>query len=207
MTRAWDDRFIKERFAAAIVPDTRPGQPANQYWWATNQEEVSTYWYAYQSRFAPLARFEGEEAKRFALALFEASRHWPFAFHFNKGQAGASAEALARDRETSFNPAVYDAAALIIAAASGNGHPGVRGHEPDLAEGRAERARVTAAMKILRTATPGTGSYVNEADYFEPDWPRTFWGENYEKLLQIKRKYDPRGLFTCHHCVGSEDKP
>ena len=205
--RMWDDRFIKERFAAAIMPDTRPGQPENQYWWATNQEEVSTYWYAYQSRFAPVDRFEGEEAQRFALALFEASRHWPFALHFNKGQAGASAEALARGRETSFNPAVYDAAALIIAAASGDGYLGVPGHEPNLAEGREERARVTAAMKILRAATPGTGSYVNEADYFEADWQHTFWGKNYERLLQIKRKYDPRGLFTCHHCVGDEDRP
>jgi FAD/FMN-containing dehydrogenase len=205
--KMWDDRFIKERFAAVMVPDKRPGQPENQYWWATNQEEVSTYWYAYQSRFVPLDRFEGEEAKRFALSLFEASRLWPFALHFNKGQAGASAEALARDHETSFNPAVYDAAALIIAAASGRGYPGVRGFEPDLAEGRAERAGVTAAMKIIRAATPGTGAYVNEADYFEPDWQRAFWGKNYDKLLRIKRKYDPEGLFRCHHCIGSEDKP
>jgi hypothetical protein len=27
---------------------------------------------------------------------------------------------------------------------------------------------------------------------------------NYQKLLQIKQKYDPDGMFTCHHCVGSE---
>ncbi|HEX2571741.1 MAG TPA: FAD-dependent oxidoreductase [Polyangia bacterium] len=205
--KMWDDRFIKERLASAIMPDQRPGQPEGRYWWANNQEEVSTYWYAYQSRWVPLDRFEGEEARRFALALFEASRHWPFALHFNKGQAGASAETLAADRETAMNPAVYDAAALIIAAASGDGHPGVRGHEPDLTEGRVERARVTAAMKILRAATPRTGSYVNETDYFEPDWQHAFWGDNYEKLLQIKRKYDPRGLFTCHHCVGSEGQP
>ena len=28
--------------------------------------------------------------------------------------------------------------------------------------------------------------------------------EQYPKLLAIKDKYDPKGLFVCHHCVGSE---
>jgi FAD/FMN-containing dehydrogenase len=60
-------------------------------------------------------------------------------------------------------------------------------------------------MQLLREATPGGGAYVNEADYFEPDWRRSFWGEQYPRLLAIKRKYDPTGLFTCHHCVGSDE--
>ena len=60
------------------------------------------------------------------------------------------------------------------------------------------------AMAIVRAATPDSGSYVNETDYFEPDWQRSFWGENYAALLRLKRKYDPDGLFFCHHCVGSE---
>jgi hypothetical protein len=59
-------------------------------------------------------------------------------------------------------------------------------------------------MKFIRDATPGAGSYVNETDYFEPNWQQEFWGANYQRLLQIKRKYDPEDLFFCHHCVGSE---
>ena len=102
------------------------------------------------------------------------------------------------------NPAVFDAAALIIVAAGVGGVPGLPGHEPDLAEAERGKAGVSAAMKIIREATPGTGSYVNETDYFEPDWQRSFWGENYQRLLQIKQKYDPEGLFYCHHCIGSE---
>jgi hypothetical protein len=156
--------------------------------------------------------FEPPASKAFAAVLFEASRHWHLTFHFGKGQAGASAEALQRDKETSMNPAVYKAAALMIAAAAsapsnnatGAGYPGVKGPEPNLAEGEARKARVTAAMKLIRDATPGAGAYVNEADYFEPDWQRAFWGENYEKLLKIKQKFDPDGMFSCHHCVGSD---
>jgi FAD/FMN-containing dehydrogenase len=59
-------------------------------------------------------------------------------------------------------------------------------------------------MKAIRQASPAPGSYVNETDYFEPNWQEEFWGENYQRLSQIKSKYDPEGLFFCHHCVGSE---
>jgi hypothetical protein len=62
-------------------------------------------------------------------------------------------------------------------------------------------------MAIIRQVTPGAGTNVNETDYFEPDWQRAFWGDNYPRLLAIKRKVDPGMLFTCHHCVGSEEAP
>ena len=56
----------------------------------------------------------------------------------------------------------------------------------------------------IRAAFPAAG-YLNEADYFEKEWQRVFWGENYLRLLTIKHDVDPTGLFVCHHCVGSED--
>ena len=202
--RMWDAGFIKGKFGDVIQQDGQPGQKENRFWWTADGGQVAAYWYTYQSRWIPLDRFEGEESKKFAKVLFEASRHWPLELHFNKGQAGAATEAVQRGRETSINPAVYNAAALVIAAAAGPGHPGVPGSEPNVAEGEAARDSVTAAMKLIRAATPGAGSYVNETDYFEPDWQRAFWGDNYQKLLEIKRKYDPEGVFTCHHCVGSE---
>ena len=56
------------------------------------------------------------------------------------------------------------------------------------------------------TANGYSGSYWNEADFDEPNWQTSFWGEkNYEKLLHVKRSYDPHGVFVCHHCVGSEE--
>uniref|UniRef100_A0A7S4SDS7 FAD-binding PCMH-type domain-containing protein n=1 Tax=Alexandrium monilatum TaxID=311494 RepID=A0A7S4SDS7_9DINO len=57
----------------------------------------------------------------------------------------------------------------------------------------------------LRELFPDAGTYLNEADYFEPDWQRSFWGEEtYARLLRVKKAVDPQGLFVCHHCVGSE---
>ncbi len=64
---------------------------------------------------------------------------------------------------------------------------------------------VNAAMQVLRDAIPDAGSYVNETDYFEPNWQQAFWGRNYPRLRAVKKKYDPAGLFIVHHGVGSED--
>jgi hypothetical protein len=38
----------------------------------------------------------------------------------------------------------------------------------------------------------------------EPNWQYAFWGENYERLLQIKRAVDPNDVLWCHPCVGNE---
>jgi FAD/FMN-containing dehydrogenase len=195
--RLWDAAFLKQHAPGAIRTDDRPESPADRFWWAGDEEQVSAYWYAYQSRWLPLDLFEGARARALAEVLFQASRHSTVGLHFNKGQAGASAEAVRRGRETPMNPAVFDAAALIIVAAAGDAR--------DRAAGERAKGEVSAAMQIIRDATPGTGSYVNETDWFEPDWQRSFWGDNYARLLEVKRRYDPDGLFYCHHCVGSED--
>lgn len=53
-------------------------------------------------------------------------------------------------------------------------------------------------------AMPDSGSYLNEANYHQEDWQTQFWGENYDKLLFIKEKYDPEHVFWAHVTVGSE---
>lgn len=199
--KLWDVSWWQNSDPGFITPDPRPNQPATQYWWSTNQGEVSAFIRSYQSRWLPLTAFDDTMAD----ALFAASRQYHCALHFNKALAGADPDALARTRRTSINPAALDAAALLICSSSEpHAYPGVPGHEPDLAEARARTAKINAAMAAIRAATPDSGSYLNEADYFEPNWQRSFWGQNYDRLLDIKRKYDPDNLFRVHHGVGSE---
>ncbi|TFK52652.1 FAD binding domain-containing protein [Heliocybe sulcata] len=57
------------------------------------------------------------------------------------------------------------------------------------------------AISYLRDITPDA-AYSNEADVYEPNHEVAFWGDNYDKLLQIKQKYDPEQLLDCWHCVG-----
>ncbi|KAI0708921.1 FAD-binding domain-containing protein [Cerioporus squamosus] len=59
------------------------------------------------------------------------------------------------------------------------------------------------AIDPLRAITPGSGAYQNEADVHEPDHTYSFWGKNYERLVEIKRKYDPHHLLDCWKCVDS----
>jgi FAD/FMN-containing dehydrogenase len=62
----------------------------------------------------------------------------------------------------------------------------------------------TKIMAPIRAITPTGGAYGNEADISEPDWQQSFWGSNYPRLQQIKKKYDPDMLFYVHHGVGTE---
>lgn len=59
-------------------------------------------------------------------------------------------------------------------------------------------------MPEIEAATPGSGSYVNEADFRQPNFQEVFWGSNYEALLAIKEVYDPEGFFWVTKGVGSE---
>lgn len=72
-----------------------------------------------------------------------------------------------------------------------------------LAATAALRDRVMKTITVLCTIAPGTGTYVNECDYFQENWQGAFWGANYERLVRIKQRYDPDGLFVVHHGVGS----
>ncbi|KAM0815868.1 putative FAD-binding PCMH-type domain-containing protein [Seiridium cardinale] len=56
----------------------------------------------------------------------------------------------------------------------------------------------------LNAITPGSGTYVNEADFNQPNWKVDFFGPNYNKLLAIKNKWDPNGAFYSLKGVGSD---
>ncbi|KZT25422.1 FAD-binding domain-containing protein [Neolentinus lepideus HHB14362 ss-1] len=68
-------------------------------------------------------------------------------------------------------------------------------------EKKAQYDLSSRAISYLRAITPDA-AYSNEADVYEPNHEVAFWGNNYERLLQIKRKYDPEQLLDCWHCVG-----
>lgn len=61
---------------------------------------------------------------------------------------------------------------------------------------------VSASIQPFKALTPGGGCYVNEGDWMEENWQQTFFGANYERLLKVKKRYDPTGLFNCWKCVG-----
>lgn len=202
--RSFWDASAWESVAPDMIRRPGPSDTSGHFWWSDNQKAVSQYIHAYMSRWLTM-RAVVETPDAVADALFEATRHWSVSLHFNKALAGASPDALERERATAINPVAFASAALVIIEAGDRPVlPGVPGFEPDLKRASHEADRVAAAMAPIRRVTPDSGSYVNEADYFEPDWQRSFWGPHYDRLLAVKRRYDPDNVFRIHHAVGSD---
>jgi hypothetical protein len=57
---------------------------------------------------------------------------------------------------------------------------------------------------ILALAGEDSGAYSNEADSLEDNPALTFFGDNYPRLSEIKRRFDPTDLFIVNSGVGSE---
>jgi FAD/FMN-containing dehydrogenase len=203
----WDAAYLKAKGPPGIIrADNRPGASPDAFWWAGDGEQVGAYWHAYASTWLPDSLLAPANQAKFADAWFEATRRHDLSFHFNKGLSGAPPAALAASRETATNPAVLQSFALAIIASGGPpAWPGQPAPTPNPLVAKIGKAGVDKAIAVLRAAAPGAGSYVNECDFFEPDWQKSFWGGNYARLAAVKRRYDPAGLFSVHHGVGSQD--
>ena len=78
---------------------------------------------------------------------------------------------------------------------------------------------LNSSLVKVRALAPTLGAYINEVGYNnghgilltptqahpnEPNWQSAFWGDNYPRLLDIKRQVDPDDVLWCHPCVGNE---
>jgi FAD/FMN-containing dehydrogenase len=203
----WDVDWRKENHHDVFKSDSRPGASSNNVWWNGDAGQVGFVLWGFESLWLPSSLLKDDSQEKLANALFAASRHRDVELHFNKGLAGAPAEAIAATRDTAMNPAVCDAFALaLVGAGQGPAYPGIANHEPNVEKGRKAAEDVHACMNELRAVVPGVGgAYVSESNYFEKDWQQAYWGGNYERLAGIKKKFDPSGLFFVHNGVGSEE--
>ncbi|ROT35392.1 FAD-binding domain-containing protein [Sodiomyces alkalinus F11] len=104
-----------------------------------------------------------------------------------------------RHPNNSVNPAWRSAALHAITAAAWD-------------DGATAEERSQAAWELTnviterwREVTPGAGAYMSEADPSEPNFQQSFYGDKYDRLFEIKKAYDPHGVFYAHTGVGSEE--
>jgi FAD/FMN-containing dehydrogenase len=200
----WNPKILRQ-IDGLVMADDRASAPEGNVFWAGNLEEAGQVLHAYESTWIPESFLDEDQQEALSDAVFQATRHWGIALHFNKGLAGAPPQAIESARDTAINPAALRAFALAISGAEGPpAYPGVPGYEPDVERARREAASVQRATSELRRLLPSVNSYVAESSFFEPRWQEAFWGSNYPRLRQVKEKYDPDGLFVVHHGVGSE---
>lgn len=201
----WDVDWSKEHHRDAFKADPRPSASPTNVWWNGDAGQVGWVVWGFESLWMPASLLQDDSQEKLANALFSASRFSQVQLHFNKGLAGAPTEAIEAARDTAMNPAVCSAFALaIVADGQGPAYPGVPNHEPDVAKGRKAANAVHLCMNELRAVAPDGGAYVSESNFFESGFEHAYWGANATRLSQIKKKYDPDGLFFVHNGVGSQ---
>jgi FAD/FMN-containing dehydrogenase len=202
----WDVEGMRRAKSRSMRYDERPGASPAHGWWSGDQDQVSAFLHGYDSIWLSAALLAPPARDRLTEALVAASRHFAVQLHFNKGLAGGPPEVVADARDTAMSPDALDAFALAIIATGGlPPFMSLLGMKPDLAFARRNAAAVAASAAALRAIAPTSGSYLSESNYFNADWRRAYWGDNYPRLRRVKAKYDPDGLFIVHHGVGSED--
>ncbi|GME49303.1 6-hydroxy-D-nicotine oxidase [Neofusicoccum parvum] len=116
--------------------------------------------------------------------------------YHNTGLHGGAIHEHANDTHSAVLPAWRKAYVLNLTARRWNGDAA---HDAAVSDD-IRNVKVAAMEKLA----PDSGSYMNEADWGNPNWQVDFYGENYGKLSEIKEKYDPDSVFYCLTCVGSE---
>jgi FAD/FMN-containing dehydrogenase len=201
----WDVDWRKEHHQNVFKADSRSGASPINVWWNGDGGQVGWVVWGFESLWMPASLLQDDSQEKLANALFAASRFSEVELHFNKGLAGGPPEAIEAAKDTATNPAVCGAFALaIVADGQGPAYPGIPNHEPDVAKGRKAADAVHRCMQELRAVASGGGAYVSESNFFESDFQHAYWGTNYPRLAQIKKKYDPDGLFFVHNGVASE---
>jgi FAD/FMN-containing dehydrogenase len=201
----WDVGWSKEHHREVFRADSRSSASPTSVWWNGDGGQVGWVVWGFESLWLPASLLQDDSQEKLAKALFAASRLGEVELHFNKGLAGAPSEAIESARDTAMNPAVCGAFALaIVADGQGPAYPGIPNHEPDVAKGRKAADSVHRCMNELRAVASSGGAYVSESNFFESDFEHSYWGANHARLAEIKKKYDPDGLFFVHNGVGSK---
>ena len=202
----WDLRRRADMGLKDVNFDHRADAPSWHGWWKRDAAQVGVFLHGFDSVWLPRTLLDPIRQSVLSDALFDASRAHEVILYFNKGLAGAPAEAIAAARDTPMNPTVLEAFALAIVVDGGPpAFPESPFGPPNIATAQKNAAGIAEAMRRLRQVAPRAGSYVAESNFFNENWRDDYWGEHYARLRRIKSRYDPGGLFITHHGVGSED--
>ncbi|KAH8654061.1 hypothetical protein BGZ60DRAFT_496463 [Tricladium varicosporioides] len=149
----------------------------------------------YRSRLIPAKNWADDALWNKTIAAIRSATEAGYTFHGTLHSP--TLEVAGSGRDSAVNPSWRRA--VMHSMLLGNQPVGLTAQEATDAD-----TRIQTYMNKWRELTPGEGSYMNEGDPGEPNWQRSFFGDHYPRLLEIKKAVDPWELFWAQTSVGSE---
>jgi hypothetical protein len=161
----------------------------------TGQTLIASRFFKRSNFATPSALTEAHEIIRYVV------ERGNYTFH---GMNYAPIASLSGNPSNAVNPA-FRTTVLHAQAYKGNEHWDGRAPIISHEQLSAEHERLQRHMGMWRDVTPGSGSYINEGDAQDWEWKDAFYGANYARLLSVKNKHDPLGVFWAIGGVASDE--
>ncbi|KAF4546559.1 Isoamyl alcohol oxidase [Lasiodiplodia theobromae] len=117
-------------------------------------------------------------------------------------QGGPGVAGVSEERWGAVNPVWRDTYLHVITTGASMDPTGPGGPKQALSEAAAWMEE--HKEKMWREWAPETGAYMNEANPYNSEWKHDFYGSTYDKLVEIKKKYDPSESLYVINGVGTE---
>ncbi|KAE9567964.1 hypothetical protein CGMCC3_g15906 [Colletotrichum fructicola] len=172
---------------------------AYQATWGANQFPVGVDTSLPANRLVPRRNFVEKYEETYALIKSHVSSGKHFlGYHNAPSNAGPSVG----NQNNAVNPAFREMVFFLVTSSNRTAD-----HSTPAALATQKRYLQEKVLQPWRDISPvseGGGTYLNEASVEESDWQESFYGGNYPRLSQIKRKWDPNDVFYAVTAVGSE---
>lgn len=116
-------------------------------------------------------------------------------------QGGPGPRNVPEERRGAVNPVWRDVYLHVLA---GGANVDTEGQTPRVALRAAAEWLDANKEAVWREWAPETGAYMNEANPFNTEWKHDYYGSSYERLVQIKREFDPTYTLFVWSGVDSE---
>ncbi|KAF4835215.1 FAD-linked oxidoreductase ZEB1 [Colletotrichum tropicale] len=172
---------------------------AYQATWGANQFPVGVDTSLPANRLVPRRNFVEKYEETYALIKSHVSSGKHFlGYHNAPSNAGSSVG----NQNNAVNPAFREMVFFLVTSSNRTAD-----HSTPAAlaaQNMYLQEQVLQPWREIASVPEGGGTYLNEASVEESNWQESFYGGNYPRLSQIKRRWDPNDVFYAVTAVGSE---
>lgn len=172
---------------------------AYQATWGTNSVPIGADTSLPGNRLIPRRNFIEKYEETYALIKSHVSSGKHFVAYHN---APSNADPATGNQDNAINPTFREMVSFLVTSSNRSADHSTP--EALASQNKYLQEEVLQPWRDIAPVSEGGGTYLNEASVGEPDWQESFYGGNYPRLTEIKRKWDPNDVFYAVTAVGSE---